>query len=177
MSTPFRPDIVQALYAMGTGFSSMLGQVPAIFALAGTKPALRVRQSTTARFWSGKARGNPDMQLGERLSPLRDLDRGRLGSGEGDMLGLLHDLLLSGETSAVGSSTNSVSHLKVKIVKRFSAVLKQAIAQFIKCNCSGFFCVPSLVLSALCFSCLVPMCTSCSTCPHRLRLKWMRAFS
>jgi hypothetical protein len=59
------------------------------------------------------------MQMGECLSPLHDLSRGRLGSGEGDMLGLLHDLLLSGETSAVGSRTNSVSHLKGKIMKCF----------------------------------------------------------
>ncbi len=76
------------------------------------------------------------MQLGERLRPVHNLGRGRLGSGEGDMVGLLHDFLLSGETSAVGSRTNSVSHLKVKIVKRFSRVLKQAIVQLIKCNCS-----------------------------------------
>jgi hypothetical protein len=115
----------------------MLGQVPAIFALAGTQQALQVRQGTTTRFWSGKASGNPGMQLGEQMRPLYNLGRGRLGSGEDDMLGLLHDFLLSGETSAVGSRTNRVSHLKVKIVKRFSGVLKQAIVQLIKCNCSA----------------------------------------
>jgi hypothetical protein len=98
----------------------MLGQVPAIFALAGTQQALKVRQGTTTRFWPGKAGGNPGMQLGERLRPLHNLGRGRLGSGEGDMLGLLHDFLLSVETSDVGIHTNRVSHLKVKIVKRFS---------------------------------------------------------
>jgi hypothetical protein len=52
------------------------------------------------------------------------------------MLGLLHELLLSVEASAVGIHTNRVPHLKVKIVKRFSAGLKKAIAQFRKCNCS-----------------------------------------
>jgi hypothetical protein len=52
------------------------------------------------------------------------------------MLVLLHDFLLSGETSAVGIRTNSMSHLKGKIVKDFSGVLKKAIAQFRKCNCS-----------------------------------------
>ena len=84
------------------------------------EPALKVRQGTTTRFWPGKAGGNPGMQLGERLRPLHNLGRGRLGSGEGDMLELLHDFLLSVETSAVGIHTNRVSHLKVKIVKRFS---------------------------------------------------------
>ena len=79
----------QALHTIGPGFSGLLGQVPAIFALAATQQALQVRQSTTTRFWSGKARGNPRMQMGEGLSPLHDLGRGRLGSSEGDMLGLL----------------------------------------------------------------------------------------
>jgi hypothetical protein len=85
----------QALHAIGSGFSGMLGQVPAIFALAATQQALQVRQNTTTRFWSDKARGNPRMQLGEQMCPVRNLSRGRLGSGKGDMLGLLHDLLLS----------------------------------------------------------------------------------
>jgi hypothetical protein len=82
------------------------------------------------------------MQVGEGLSPLHDLGRGRLGSGEGDMLGLLHDLLLSGETSAVGIRTNRVPHLHMKIVKCFSGGLKQSIAQFIKCNCSSNASIP-----------------------------------
>src|SRR5260221_13858586 len=111
--------------------------MPAILALAATKPALQVRQSTTTRFRSGKARGNPRMQVGECLSPLHDLGRGRLGSGEGAMLGLLHGLLLLVEASAVAIRTNSVPHLKVKLVKCFSEGLKKAIAQFIKCNCGG----------------------------------------
>ena len=76
------------------------------------------------------------MQLGEHVRPVRHLGRGRLGSGEGDMLGLFHDLLLSGVSSAVGIRTNRVSHLQVKIVKRFSADLMKVIAQFRKCNCS-----------------------------------------
>jgi hypothetical protein len=46
------------------------------------------------------------------------------------------ELLLSGEASAVGIHTNSVPHLKVQLVKRFSAGLKKIIAQFRKCNCS-----------------------------------------
>ena len=54
------------------------------------------------------------MQLGEQLCPVRNVSRGRLGSGKGDMLGLLHDLLLSGEASAVGIHTNRVPHLKVE---------------------------------------------------------------
>ncbi len=76
------------------------------------------------------------MQVGQGLSPLHDLGRGRLGSGEGDMLRLLHDLLLSGVASVVGRCTNSVPHLQVKIVKHVSGSLKQATAQFRKCNCS-----------------------------------------
>ena len=78
------------------------------------------------------------MHLGEQLRPLHDLGRGRLGSGEGGMLVLLHELLLSCETSAVGIRTNSVSHLKVKLVTCVSGVLKKAIAQLIKCNCSAY---------------------------------------
>ena len=60
------------------------------------------------------------MQVGECLSPLYDLGRGRLGSGEGDMLGLLHGLLLLVEAFAVDIRTNSVPHLQVKSVKCFS---------------------------------------------------------
>src|SRR5258706_2160080 len=111
--------------------------MPAILALAATQQALQVRQSTTTRFRSGKARGNPRMQVGECLSALHDLGRGRLGSGEGDMLGLLHGLLLFVEASTVDIRTNSVPHLKGKIVTCFSEGLKKAIAQFIKCNCSA----------------------------------------
>jgi hypothetical protein len=58
--------------------------------------------------------------------------QGRLGSSEGGMLVLLHDLLLSGENAVVGSRTNSMSHLKVKIVKCFSGILKKASAQLTK---------------------------------------------
>src|SRR5258708_31866552 len=131
--------------------------MPAILALAATQQALQVRQSTTTRFWSGKARGNARMQVGECLSPLHDLGRGRLGSGEGDMLGLLHGLLLLVEASAVDIRTNSVPHLQVKIVKCFSEGLKKAIAQFIKCNCSVsssclflLFFSPYFTISLLC---------------------------
>jgi hypothetical protein len=52
------------------------------------------------------------------------------------LLVLLHELLLSFETSAGGIRTNSVSHLNVKLVTCFSGVLKKIIAQLIKCNCS-----------------------------------------
>ena len=45
----------------------------------------------------------------------------------------------SGEASAVGMHTNRVPHLKVKLVKRFSAGLKKFIDQLIKCNCSGLY--------------------------------------
>jgi hypothetical protein len=126
----------QALHAMRSGLSGMLGQVPAIFALATTQQALQVRQNTPTRFWSDKARGNSRMQLSEQLCPVRNVSRGRLGSGKGDMLRLLHELLLSVEASAVGIHTDRVPHLKVKFVTCFSAGLKKAIAQFIKCNCS-----------------------------------------
>ena len=60
-----KPPGEQALHAIGSSFSGMLGQMPAIFALDGTQQALQVRQSTTARFWSGKTRGNARMELGE----------------------------------------------------------------------------------------------------------------
>src|SRR5258708_39500488 len=113
---------------------------PSIYTLAGSQQTMQVRISTTTRFRTGKTRGNPDMYLGEFLRPLHDLGRGRLGSGEGGMLVLLHELLLSCETSAVGSYTNKVSHLKVKLVTCVSGILKKTIAQLIKCNCSA--CVP-----------------------------------
>ena len=71
------------------------------------------------------------MQLGEQLHPLYDLGRGRLGSVESGMLVLLHDLLLSVETSAVGIRTNRVSHLKGKIATCFSGVLMKIIAQLL----------------------------------------------
>jgi hypothetical protein len=65
----------QALHAIGVPFSGLLGQMPAIFARAFTQETLQVGQSTPTRFWSGKARSNARIQLGERLRPLHNLRR------------------------------------------------------------------------------------------------------
>jgi hypothetical protein len=45
-------------------------------------------------LWSGKALGEALMQTKKGLDPATDIGRGRLGSGEGGMLVLLHLLLL-----------------------------------------------------------------------------------
>src|SRR5258708_37177876 len=111
--------------------------MPASLALAATEPGLQVGQSTTTRFRSGKARGNARMQVGEGLSPLHDLGRGRLGSGEGDMLGLLHGLLLLVGASAVDIRTTSVPHLQGKTGKCFPEGLNKAIGHVVRFNCSA----------------------------------------
>jgi hypothetical protein len=121
----------QALHALGSGFSGVFSQLPAIFALDATQQALQVTQHPAAWFRAGKARGNAGVQLGEQLCPLDNVGWGRLGSVDGGMLGLLHDFLLSFETSAVGIRTNRMSHLRVKIVTCFSGVLKKTIAQLL----------------------------------------------
>jgi hypothetical protein len=62
------------------------------------------------------------MQTKERLNPATDVCSGRPGSGECDMLILLHELLLSHEVSARYIHLYRVSHLKVRFMKRFSLV-------------------------------------------------------
>ena len=68
----------------------------------------------------------------ESLSPSPNFVRGRLGAGEGDMLGLLHDLLLSLVVSECGLYPYRVSQVKEKIMKLFMGLKKKTIAQFIK---------------------------------------------
>ena len=69
------------------------------------------------------------MQLGEGLCPSRDLTGGCLHFNRGDMLLMLHGLLLSHEASETSICTYRVSHLKEKFMKRFSWLLKGTIAQ------------------------------------------------
>jgi hypothetical protein len=126
----------QALHPVGCGFAGLLGQLPAVFALDGTEQALQVGQRPTTRLWSGKARGQAAMQVGEFKRPGRHMRRGRLEARKGDTLGLLHDLLLSDETSDVGSCTTSMSHLSGPVVKCVFGGRKRALVQFRKCNCS-----------------------------------------
>jgi hypothetical protein len=53
----------QTLHARGGGFSGLLGQLPAIFALEVTEQSLQVPQHAATGFGSGKARGDAGMQL------------------------------------------------------------------------------------------------------------------
>ena len=59
------------------------------------------------------------MQMREGLGPSHNFVEGRLGSDEGDMLGLLHDLLLSRVVSEGGLHPYRVSQVKEKIMKLF----------------------------------------------------------
>src|SRR6516164_2358700 len=88
------------------------------------------------RFRAGKARGQAVMQVGEFKRPGRHMRWGRLEASKGDMLGWLHDLLLSDRTSVVDSCINSMSYLSGQSVKPVFGRQKRATVQFRKCNCS-----------------------------------------
>jgi len=67
----------QALHPVGTSFSSVFSQLPAVFAFGLTQNALQVQERPAARFWTSKAWGNACMQTKERLNPAADIGRGR----------------------------------------------------------------------------------------------------
>ena len=110
----------QALHPVRGGFSGLLGQLPAIFALDAAEEALQVAERPTTGFWPGKARGNPGMQLSEGLFPLYNVSERRSGSHRYGMLVELHGLLLSLAVSEGGIHMYRVSHVKEKITKLFS---------------------------------------------------------
>jgi hypothetical protein len=76
------------------------------------------------------------MQTNKLLCPAADIRRSPPGSVEGDMLGLLHDLLLSSEVAEEVHSIHSVPHERKKVLKPFLSFGKTAIVQFEKCDCS-----------------------------------------
>ncbi len=121
----------QALHAVGSGFSSLLGQLPPIFALDGTQQTLQVAECPTAGFRPGKTGSNPGMQLAEGLGPVHDVSEARSGSHRYGMLVLLHGLLLSLAVSEGRIHAHRVSQVKGKITKLFSWILNEAIAQLI----------------------------------------------
>ena len=88
------------MHAIGSGFSGVFGQLPAIFALDGTQHALQVRQSARRRG-SGRAKRGAIRACNwvSNCAQCTTLGRSRLGSGQGGMLGGLHELLLSLEVS------------------------------------------------------------------------------
>jgi hypothetical protein len=87
--------VEQALHPVWSGFSGVFGQLPAIFALDGTDDAFEIGQCSTTGFRASETRGNAGMQAFEFLSPPPDFDKGGFGSCRGDVLGVLHVLLLS----------------------------------------------------------------------------------
>ena len=91
------------------------------------------------------------MQVDEFKRPGRHMSWGRLEAGKGDMLGLLHDLLLSGETSGVEICTTSMSHLSGQSVKPVFGRRKRATVQFRKCNCSATVVQPFVPSFSRCF--------------------------
>jgi hypothetical protein len=97
----------QALHPIGTCFSRVFSQLPAIFSGRFTQNPLQVSQRPATRLGTGKAGGNTRMQMRKRLDPVTDIGRGRPGSGACGMLILLQLLLLS--ASALWFS---VSHLQ-----------------------------------------------------------------
>src|SRR5436309_1016982 len=76
------------------------------------------------------------MQIKKGLNPATDLGRGRPGSGEGGMLILLHDLLLSREVSERSIHLYRVSHLKGKVHEAFF-ICKGDYGSVSKCDCSA----------------------------------------
>ncbi len=60
------------------------------------------------------------MQTNKLLRPMADICGHRLGSNEGDMLGVLHDLLLSSEVAEDGRCTHSVPQKRKEGLKRFA---------------------------------------------------------
>jgi hypothetical protein len=56
---------------------------------------LQVSQRPAARLWTSKAWGKTGMQTEKSLSPTADIGRDCFDPGQGDMLILLQDLLLS----------------------------------------------------------------------------------
>ena len=125
----------QALHPVGRGFAGLFCQLPAVFALDGAQQALQVLQRPLTWFRAGKTRDEATMQVNEFVGPGRHVSRGRLEAGTGDMLGWLHDLLLSG-VSDVEICTTSMSHLSGQGVKRVFGGRKRTTVQFRKRNCS-----------------------------------------
>jgi len=126
----------QALHAIGTSFSCVFSSLPAVFARRFTQDALQVGQRPATRFWASKAGGKTSMQMKKGLDPATDIGRGRPGSGEGGMLILLHDLLLSREVSERSIHLYRVSHLKGKVHEAFF-ICKGDYGSVSKCDCSG----------------------------------------
>jgi hypothetical protein len=127
----------QALHAIGTCFSGVFSQLPAVFAFGLTQNALQISERSAARLCTSKAWSNSYMQTNKLLRPTADISGRRLGSLEGEMLVVLHGLLLSSEVAEDGRSTHSVPHERKEILKRFSFFGKSARVQLIKCGCSG----------------------------------------
>jgi hypothetical protein len=82
------------LHAVGRVFSSLFGQLPAIFARRFTQEALQIGQDTTTGLWAGEMRSNASMQARQFVRPLHHLSHRRLDGlwyGKGVRL---HSLLL-----------------------------------------------------------------------------------
>jgi hypothetical protein len=99
----------QTLHAIGSGSSSMLSQLPAIFARSLTQDALDVSQGPTTRFCSGKMRSDACMQTSQFVWPSHHIGYRYLGClwyGRGVML---HSLLLVDRHRCVLNCLHSMS--------------------------------------------------------------------
>lgn len=134
----------QALHAIRTRFSGMFSQLPTVLSGDVTQDPLQVGQHPATWLWSGKARGQTGMQTSKFLRPMADIDRGRSGSVEGDMLVVLHGLLLSSEVAEDGCYIHSVPHERKKLLKPFSCFGKSFMVQLIKCDCSDCLIIHNL---------------------------------
>jgi hypothetical protein len=124
------------LHPIGTSFSGVFGQLPAIFALDRTQDPLQILECSLTGLWSSKASSNAGVQMGQGLCPLHNLGWGRVGFHKGDMLVVLHGLLLSHELSERYFHLSRVSHVEEKFLKPFSCVLRLVMDQLKKCDCS-----------------------------------------
>jgi hypothetical protein len=126
------------LHAVGPPFSGVFSQLPVVFAFGLTQDTLQISEHSAARLSTSKAWGNPGMQMHKLLRPTADISGRRLGSMEGEMLGMLHGLLLSSEVAEVGCSTHSLPHERKEVLKRFSFFGQSATVQLRKYGCSVF---------------------------------------
>jgi hypothetical protein len=110
----------QALHAIGTGFSCLFSRVTTHFCVpvrSGCR--CRVGQSSATRLPTGKAWGKTRVQAEKLLCPTTDIGGGGSGSDTGDMLFLLHELLLAREISESYIHLFRVSHASEQFMKLF----------------------------------------------------------
>src|SRR6266700_304696 len=95
----------------------MFSQLPAVFARYLTQNPFQIGQRPAAWLGASKAWSNTSMQVNQSLNPTTDIGGGRSISTTGDMLIVLHDLLLFHEHVLRMFCPSSMSHAQTKVMK------------------------------------------------------------